>query len=138
MSAAANTRLLERVFADFSQGNAQTFLDALAEDVRWTISGTTAWSGTYHGKKTVLSEVFLPVFSQYAEPYRANATRLIADAEHVVVEARGCTTTKSGRSFDNAYCYVFHLADGIVDEVVEYCDTLYVSEKLDAPPPRVV
>jgi rhodanese-related sulfurtransferase len=28
MSAAANKRLLERVFADFSEGNAQTFLDA--------------------------------------------------------------------------------------------------------------
>jgi uncharacterized protein len=138
MSAAANKRLLERVFTDFSEGNAQTFLDALAEDVRWTISGTTAWSGTYHGKKTVLSEVFLPVFSQYAEPYRASATRLIADAEHVVVEARGSTTTKSGRSFDNAYCYVFHLTEGIVDEAVEYCDTLHVAQTLDAPPARVV
>jgi hypothetical protein len=33
---------------------------------------------------------------------------------------------------------VFHLADGIVDEVVEYCDTLHVSETLNAPPTRVV
>jgi len=33
---------------------------------------------------------------------------------------------------------VFHLADGIVDEAVEYCDTLHVSETLDAPPRRAV
>jgi ketosteroid isomerase-like protein/rhodanese-related sulfurtransferase len=127
---AANKRLLEQVFAAFSEGNAQALLDVLAEDVRWTISGTTAWSGVYHGKQTILREVFLPVFSQYAEPYRSNATRFIADGEHVVVEARGCSTTKTGRSFNNAYCYVFHLTDAIVDEVVEYCDTLHVSETL--------
>lgn len=136
MSAAANKRLLERVFADFSKGNAQPFLDALADNVRWRISGTTAWSGTYHDKESILREVFLPLFSQYAEPYRSTATRLIADDEHVVVEARGCTMTKTGKSFDNAYCYVFHLTDGIVDEAVEYCDTLHVSETLDAPPRR--
>lgn len=103
----------------------------MADDVRWTISGTTAWSGTYQGKEAVLTQVFAPVFSQYVEPYRASATRFIADDEHVVVEARGGARTKSGRRLDNSYCYVFHLTGGVVDEVVEYCDTLHAAQTLE-------
>lgn len=133
MSVAANRQLLERVFADLSAGNTQAFLETLADDVRWTISGTTAWSGTYQGKEAVLTKVFVPVFSQYAEPYRATATRFVADDEHVVVEARGGALTKSGKRFDNSYCYVFHLPNGVIDEVVEYFDTLHATQILEPP-----
>jgi hypothetical protein len=30
--------------------------------------------------------------------------------------------------------YVFHLANGVVDEVVEYCDTLHSAQSLEPPP----
>jgi len=124
---------MEGIFAELSNGNSRPFLDVLADEVRWTVSGTTGWSGSYRGKQAVLSELLGPLFSRFASRYTCDADRFIADGEHVVVEARGHVITKSGVQFDNAYCYVFRLAAGEVQEVTEYCDTQLVVEALRTP-----
>ena len=59
-----------------------------------------------------------------------NATRFIADEDCVVVEARGKNTTKGGNAYDNAYCYVFRLANGKLVEMTEYLDTELVTSVL--------
>jgi uncharacterized protein len=52
-----NKALLKRVFDETARGNGRPFVDMLADDVRWTIIGSTAWSRTYTGKHAVLSEL---------------------------------------------------------------------------------
>ena len=133
MTSADNKRLMQRIFAELSSGNSRLFLESLADDVRWTVAGTTRWSRTYEGKQTVLNELLGPLFSQFATQYTSEARGFIADGERVVVEARGHATTKAGRQFDNLYCYVFRLADGKVQELTEYCDTQLVAEVLGDP-----
>lgn len=46
-------QLLERGYQELSRGNTQPLLDSLAEDVQWTIIGSTKLSGVYHGKREV-------------------------------------------------------------------------------------
>jgi ketosteroid isomerase-like protein len=58
---------------------------------------------------------------------------VIADGDVVVVEARGQVTTKSGRPYNQSYCYVFELADGRVRALTEYIDTELVSQVLGTP-----
>lgn len=53
MSEADNRAFLQGVFAETAKGNGRPFIDALADDVRWTIIGQTAWSRTYEGKRAV-------------------------------------------------------------------------------------
>jgi hypothetical protein len=60
MTAAANRQLFQKIFAELSVGNGKPFIDSLADDFRWTITGTTAWSKTYHGKQAVRSELLRP------------------------------------------------------------------------------
>ena len=48
--------------------------------------------------------------------YKARAIRIVAEDDIVVVEARGEVMTKSGKPYDQAYCYVFELADEEVRE----------------------
>ncbi len=55
-----NKTLLAAVFADTATGQGRLFLDTLAEDVRWTIMGTTAWSKTYLGKASVINDLLRP------------------------------------------------------------------------------
>jgi uncharacterized protein len=133
VTSADNKRLVQRVFAELSSGNPRPFLESLADDVRWRVTGTTRWSRTYEGKQTVLNDLLRPLFSQFATQYTSEARGFIADGETVVVEARGHATTKAGRQFDNLYCYVFRLADGKVKELTEYCDTQLVAEVLGDP-----
>ena len=133
MDASANKQLMQHVFDELAAGNGQPFMDALADDVRWTAIGTSPWSRTYEGKATVVAELMRPLFSQFADQYRAQATRIVAEDDIVVIEARGEVTTKSGRPYNQTYCYVMRLADGRVQELTEYLDTDLVNQVLQDP-----
>jgi ketosteroid isomerase-like protein len=47
-----------------------------------------------------------------------------------VVEARGNNTTKTGKPYNNAYCFVIRLHDGKLKEITEYMDTELVTAVL--------
>jgi ketosteroid isomerase-like protein len=128
-----NKRIVEHIFAELAKGNRTAFADRMADDFTWTIKGTTAWSGTYRGKAAVRSELLDPLFAQFADQYTNTARRIIAEGDHVVVEAEGKVTTKSGRRYDNAYCFVLRLADGKLRELTEYMDTELVTAALESP-----
>jgi len=123
MSASENKQLLQHIYSELSKGNATPFLENMAEDVRWTIMGTTRWSKTYEGKQAILTELLGPLFAQFADQYTATANRFIAEDDLVVAEVIGRVTTKSGKPYNNSYCYIFRLADGKIQEVKEYLDT---------------
>ena len=135
MSATENKRVMERIFNELAKGNGQPFVDALAEDVRWTIIGDTAWSGTWIGLESVRRDLLGPLFHQFETTYRAKAIRLIAEGDWVVIESRGDVITKAGKPYRNTYCNLYRLRDGEVAEITEYCDTQLVTEAL-APPER--
>ena len=131
MNSIENKQLLQRVFAEMSNGNTKPFGEILADDVRWTIIGTTKYSKTYEGKQTVYEELLEPLFSQFANQYANQAHRFVAEADYVVVEARGRVTTKTGKEYNNEYCYVFRFADGKVRELTKYCDTAMIDRTLE-------
>jgi uncharacterized protein len=125
-----NKACLQRVFAALAEGDGAPFRDVLADDVAWTLTGTTRWSRTYRGKRAVLDELLAPLFARFGDRYTAIATRLIAEDDLVVVEARGRVTTVDGRPYHNRYCYVCRFEGGKVVELVEYMDTALVDAVL--------
>ena len=133
MGAAENKQLMDDVFAELANGNGQPFMEMLGDDIRWTVIGTSKWSRTYEGKQAVVDELMRPLFSQFAEPYRNTASRILADGDHVVVECEGRVTTKSGKPYNQTYCYVCRIAGGKVRELTEYLDTELVSAVLETP-----
>ena len=134
MSETGNKALLQGIFAETAKGNGKPFVDALADDVRWTIIGQTAWSRTYAGKRAVLDELLRPLAEQLGGRNVVSAERFVADDDVVVVEGRNHSVTRSGRDYPNRYCWVFVLRDGKVAEITEYADTQLIAEVL-APPP---
>lgn len=125
--------LIRRIFEALADGDGHPFVEALADDVQWTLTGTTAWSRTYAGKPAVRDELLRPLFDQFAGTYRNRLLRLVADGDLVVAECRGAVTTKAGEPYDNAYCYVFRLDGGRITEIVEYMDTALVERVLRVP-----
>jgi hypothetical protein len=136
MSASDNKALLQRIFDQLAQGNGKPFIDALADDFCWTVTGSTAWSKTYRGRQAVRDELLRPLFAQFADRYTNTAQRLIAEGDYVVVECRGRVTTKAGKPYNNSYCLVYRLADGHLKEVTEYLDTQLVATALEPPAAR--
>jgi ketosteroid isomerase-like protein len=123
MGAAENKKLIQDMFAELSKGNAPAYLNALADDVRFTIIGTTKYSGTCNGKQELIAKVLQPLTSQLEGGITITPENFIADGDFVAMQARGKSTTKSGKSYNNTYCQVFRIANGKVQEVTEYLDT---------------
>jgi uncharacterized protein len=132
MSAAENKQLMQNIFTELSKGNGAPFVECLADDICWTIIGSTKFSGTYRGKQAVLNELLRPLFARFADQYTNTAHRFIAEDDYVVVECRGRVTTKSGTPYNNTYCWVCRVADGKLQELTEYLDTELVTAALGA------
>jgi uncharacterized protein len=133
VNAERNKALMRRIYAELEHGNGQPFVDAMADDVTWTIIGTTEWSGTWHGKSAVRARLLDPLFAQFATRYRNRAINLIAEGDRVVIESRGDVITNSGNPYRNTYCNVFRLEGGKVKEITEYCDTELLTKVLTPP-----
>jgi hypothetical protein len=123
MNPAQNKELLQQIFAALAVGNSRPFVDAMADDFHWTISGKSNWSRTYESKQAVLNELFPLLRVMMADRVRTIAHRFIADGDHVVVEARGKNVTRMGQPYENSYCFVFTLSGGKLKEGIEYMDT---------------
>lgn len=133
MDTASNKQIIETVFASLAQGDRRPFADAMADDFSWTISGHGPWARTWHGKTEVGSRLIAPLFAQFADVYRNRAHRVVADGDVVVVECRGDVTTKAGRRYDNQYCYVIEMRNGLMQALTEYMDTALAEAVLAAP-----
>src|SRR5215831_8224661 len=133
MSAAENKQLMQHIFDELAQGNSRPLVESMADDFCWTVTGSTKWSRTYEGKQAVLNELLAPLRSMIADRIRTVPQRIFADGDHVIVEARGNNTTKTGKAYNNTYCFVIRLAEGRIQELTEYMDTALVTAVLGEP-----
>jgi ketosteroid isomerase-like protein len=129
----ANKQLLQHVYAEISKGNVQPLLDSLADDVQWTIIGSTALSGTSCGKQEVIDKLLKPIRARLADgPIVFQPERFIAEGEYVVMQARGRATALSGKPYNNTYCIVCRIVDGKLKEMIDYVDTELITTALGA------
>lgn len=133
MNASENKQLMRTIFSELAKGNGKPFSEAMADDFCWTVTGSTAWSRTYRGKQAVTDELLRPLFAQFADRYVNSASRIVAEDDIVVVECKGRVTTRSGKPYNNTYCYVCRLEGGKLKELTEYCDTALIAEALGEP-----
>ena len=133
MSASENKQLLQTIFAELAKGNPLPFVGSMADDFRWTVTGTTEWSRTYEGKQSVLTELLGALRSRIDGNITTTAQRFIAEDDFVVVEAQGSNITKSGKPYNNRYCFVFRVSGGKLQEVTEYLDTELVTSTFGDP-----
>jgi len=130
---AQNKQLVHYVFTELAEGNSQPLVAHLADDVRWVITGRSAWSQTWVGKEAVVHNLFGLLRERIAGRIKIVPKQLIADGDAVVVEARGANTTRDGAFYDNSYCWVIRMADGQIKELREYADTEFMTRALGAP-----
>jgi len=134
MSAADNKKLMETIFAAVSAGDRSLYTDSLADDVSMTVTGQYSWSQTFHGKESVLRDLYGYVAS-LLKYRRTIPLRIIADEEWVAVEARGDMETIGGERYDNHYCMVYRIENGKIREIREYQDST-LCERVLGPFPK--
>ena len=134
MSAADNKTLMETIFAAVTAGDRTLYTDSLADDVSMTVTGQYSWSQTFHGKESVLRDLYGYVAS-LLKYRRTIPLRIIADEEWVAVEARGDMVTHAGERYDNHYCLIYRIENGKIHEIREYQDST-LCERVLGPFPK--
>ncbi len=128
MGAAENKQVIINMFAEISKGNAAAFLDAMADDVKYTLQGKTKFSGTMNGKQEVMTKLLGPLGAALEGGIALTPYNFIAEGDLVVMLAHGRATAKNGKPYDNSYCHVFRVVGGKVKEINEYLDTALVND----------
>jgi len=122
---------LRNAFDRTAQGDGRAFLAMLADEVEWSIIGTTDWSRTYSGKESVVRDLLIPLSEQFEGRNLVEAKRFIATGDTVVVEGLNHSTTIRREPYPNRYCWIFEMRGDQVVRVTEYCDTALVERVLD-------
>jgi ketosteroid isomerase-like protein len=113
-----------REIADqLSAGNSRPYIDVLADDIVWTVIGTTRWSGTYRGKRDVVERLLRPVSRLFEPGYKMHIEAMVAEGDRLVVQFRGEVMTKTGVPYNNSYCWVCRMENERIQELTEYADT---------------
>ena len=95
-------------------------VEFLAEDAAWLIPGF----GTYRGKQDIYTKLLAPTDNLMASMGSSVITNIVAQGDYVVVESYAKDRmTKSGKPYNNTYCHVYKVVDGLVHHITEYADT---------------
>lgn len=128
MSASDNKQTVRNNFEQLALGNGAPLLDSLADDVQWTIIGTSVLSKTFKGKQDVIDGLLVPFREALVDGHiHIHVDNLLADGDYVVVQGRGEAMTKRGVAYNNTYCWVYHFQHGKIKALSEYLDTELVT-----------
>ena len=128
--AAENKRIIAQAFEGLARADATAFLDVMADDFTWIITGQCRFSRRYEGKDAVRNELVPALFANFATDYRNYADEIIAEGDRVVVLARGEVKTRAGEDYNNSYCFVIRMRGGKMVELREYMDTALAEARL--------
>lgn len=102
----------------------EPMLATMSDDIRWTIIGTTKYSGAMNGKQEIIDKLLRPITAELESMGVNHLDNVIAEGDYVVVQQHaGGRKTKTGNPYNNTYCLVYKVIDGKIREIMEYCDT---------------
>jgi len=130
MSAEHNKQAVREMSAAFSAGDIDKAFAFYADEIQWTITGTTSYSGTYRGKQDLRERLMGKLGEDLEGGLKITIDNIIAEGDYVVYQSHGQAKTKRGADYNNTYCMVYRFADGKVAEVTEYLDTELVRRVL--------
>ena len=124
----ANKSLVIKFIEAFSNGDAETAETCLAPRAQTVAKGFGKLSGV-RPRELILATTaaFKDTIPTGLRPIFLSVT---AEAERVIVEFEGNATLANGVAYNNQYCMVFTLGDGLIKNVNEYYCTILADEKI--------
>lgn len=123
-----NTAIIRKAIEDIGNLNVEGLLAVIDDDVDFRLMGTSPFSHHIRGKEGYLG-IIAEVGSYLDGFIKLTVDEMIPAGEWVIVRASGHATVKAtGANYDNQYCMMWKLKDGIVVKVREYTCTKLLME----------
>jgi hypothetical protein len=117
-----NVETVQQVYESYNEGDIESVLALMADDVEWTEPEGSVFGGTYHRPTAVLENVFEPSMNEF-EAFSVTSDEFIDAGETVVVRGTFHATTKSGQHIESPFAHVVSLQDGHITKFENYTDT---------------
>jgi len=125
MGAAENKEVVRRLR---EAKGLDAMLATMADDVRWTIMGTTKYSHVMNGKQEIVDKLLKPITAELESMGSTITDNVIAEGDYVVVQQHATgRRTKTGKPYNNQYCLVYKVVGDKIKEITEYLDTELVT-----------
>jgi uncharacterized protein len=128
-----NEALVRTSFDRWRSGTGSPY-ELLAPESIWTIAGSSPLSKAYPNREAFLDEVIGPFNARLATPLVPTVRSIYADGDMVTILFDAAAMTKGGWPYHNTYAWYFQMAEGKVQNVVEFDKSWTRVFPLDAEP----
>lgn len=131
MSNPDNEKIVRQFVEALAGGDLATIAGLLADDASWHLHGTLPVAGHYAGRDAVINGFLAQGLGLFESgSLTIELTSIVSTGPTVAIEWHAVGRSASGNPYDNEYALFFHLADGKITAIREYCDTLHVKDAL--------
>ena len=133
-----NKQIVTEAFHRWAAGGTSFFDEVLAENVVWTIKGSSASAGEFRGRAAFLEQAVHPFATRLSTFVRPAAVQVWADGDHVIAQWEGSGVARDGKDYSNSYAWILRMQDGKATEVTAFLDLAPyddVLRRIPAPQP---
>lgn len=130
---AESQAVVERAVEALQVWDLESYAALLADDITWQGMGMDYMpnGGLFEGKEAVLGDLGLTVQSIYdTSSFKFDVKSVTAAGDTVIMEWVVDAKTAYGRPYQNVYCVVFVVENGLISAMREYTDTRYAKALL--------
>ncbi|WP_435320551.1 nuclear transport factor 2 family protein [Haloarchaeobius sp. TZWSO28] len=117
-----NVEIVQRIYTAFNDGDLDTVVGTLADDVEWTEPAGFFIGGTFNGPDAVRTEVMEPCAEKF-ETFTVDPERFLEDGNTVVILGAFHATTPDGEHIESPFAHVSEVADGEIVRFENFTDT---------------
>lgn len=119
-AAQSNKAAVEESFRQWQEGEGSPFT-LLSEDMRWTITGSSPFAGTYE-RGAFVSDVVEPFTRRITVPLKPTRWKIYEDGDVVIIHFDAEALLITGAQYRNSYAWFFTFREGEVAEVSAFLD----------------
>ncbi|MES2625961.1 MAG: nuclear transport factor 2 family protein [Pseudomonadota bacterium] len=123
-----NEQLVRDFFATLSTGDLELIRATLHPDASWLpmVKGVPG-AGIHQPRDVIVDEFLAPVRGIFEDgDPKTEVDNIFAKGNVVCAETRGMGKLRNGNTYNNQYCWVIEIKDGLVWKIREYMDSHYV------------
>lgn len=127
-TAEQNEAIVRRFFDVLSTGHLENIRKTLHPDASWTpMVKNVPGAGVHKPRDVIVDEFLAPVRGLFEDgDPKVKVNNIFCKGNLVCAETRALGKMKNGNTYDNLYCWVIEVRDGLIYALREYMDSAYI------------
>ena len=127
-TAEQNEAIVRKFFDVLSTGHLENIRKTLHPDASWTpMVKNVPGAGVHKPRDVIVDEFLAPVRGLFEDgDPKVKVNNIFCKGNLVCAETRALGKMKNGNTYDNLYCWVIEVRDGLIYALREYMDSAYI------------